>query len=264
MADKKAPPGGPEKPKKSEIDSQLDSVRQKIRTRIALAEEAKKLSLQRQRIVLAGRGVQSYDDRNLAEAARSFKGYIKILEDLKGVPPGGLMPSHFDKAKEIPELMLISGVYWDLVKLYDRTRSAERYVEFKGYLAKYIQFTKGTAFQAMGSETMRKYIQARRPVHRNDLKEAYKQIAVSKCFIATELVDFTSPETIPNLRGFRDQYLKRSKPGRAFVAWYYRNGKKLASRMGRSPAGVKWISGKGLDLFSSFLPKDRSSPQWME
>ncbi len=258
MADKDKP-----KPK-SEIDTQLDDVRKKIRDRIALAEEAKKVSLQRQRITLAGKGVQSYDEKNLVDAARAFKAYIKILEDLKGVPSGGLSPSHFDKGKELPELMLISGVYWDLVKLYDRTRSAEKYAEFKSYLAKYIQFSKGMTYQSVASETMRKYLQARRPVHRKDIQEAYKQIADGKCFIATELVAYTGPGTIPALQGFRDQYLKRSRPGRLFVAWYYRKGPGLAAKIGRTPAVARWIAGKSLDLLAAFLPKDRSRPQWME
>jgi hypothetical protein len=218
-----------------------------------MAEEAKKLELQRKRIELAGKGVDAYSDKHLADAAQSFRGYIKVLEDLKGVPSGGLSPAHFDQKTDIPEMMLISGVYWDLVKLFDRTRSQEKYSEFKGYLSKYIQFTKGMGYQTMASETMRKYIQARRPVHMKDFKDAYKVIQVSKCFIATELVDYTHIDTIPALRDFRDKVLKKNRAGRDFVAWYYRKGPEIAARVSRQREAVKILMGKGLDLVARFV-----------
>jgi hypothetical protein len=241
MADPKNENG---KPGKADA---LNDVRKKIRERIAIAEQAKKIELQRHRLDLAGRGMNAYGDKDLANAAMAFKGYIKVLEDLKGVPNGGLSPAQFDKKEDIAEMMLISGVYWDLVKLYDRTRTPERYAEFKGYLGKYIQFAKGMPYQTMASETMRKYIQAKRPMHKQDFSDAYKQIAISKCFIATELVEYTLPNTIPALRDFRDEVLKQNRAGRRFVAWYYRKGPELAERVGRLSGPVKRAMGAILD-----------------
>jgi len=228
----------------------LESARQKIRERIAVAEEAKKLQLQRHRIELVGRGVSSYSEKDLAQAANAFKGYIKVLEDLKGAPSGGLSPSHFNAKEDLPELMLLSGVYWDLVKLYDRTRSADRYAEFKSYLSKYIQFTKGMKYQTMAAETMRKYIQAKRPVHLNDFKDAYKVIQLSKCFIATELVEYLHVDTIPVLRDFRNEVLEKSQPGRGFIAWYYGTGPKIANRMSKAPRWVRFSAAKAIDVIA--------------
>ena len=248
------PPGQDDKKKKpSATDDALENARAKIRERINLAEEAKKLAMQRQRIELVGRGVVAYSEKDLVQAANSFKGYIKILEDLKGAPAGGLSPSHFHPKDDLAEMMLLSGVYWDLVKLYDRTRSPERYSEFKGYLGKYIQFSKGMTYQTMASETMRKYIQAKRPMHQADFKEAYKVIQLSKCFVATELVEHTRTDTIPVLREFRDDVLMKSRPGRRFVAWYYRNGPKMAARLAKSPTFVRLVAGKGIDLIARLV-----------
>jgi hypothetical protein len=254
MADnKKGKPPTSTSPANPKDQTALEQARQKIRERIAIVEEAKKLDLQRKRIDIVGKGVGAYTEKDLANAAASFKGYIKILEDLKGAPSGGLSPSHFDKKDDLPELILISGVFWDLVKLYDRTRSPERYAEFKGYLSKYIQFTKGMNYQTMASETMRKYIQAKRPVHMKDFKDAHKVIQVSRCFVATELVEHVHVDTIPALRDYRDEVLVKSRAGRAFVAWYYRKGPGIAERVGAAPAWVRVGFGKMLDLLANLV-----------
>lgn len=248
------PPGSDDKKKKpSATGDALEDVRTKIRDRIALAEEAKKLTMQRQRIELVGKGVVAYSEKDLVLAANAFKGYIKILEDLKGVPSGGLTPAHFDQKADLAEMMLISGVYWDLVKLFDRTRSPERYAEFKSFLGKYIQFSKGMSYQTMASETMRKYIQADRPLHKKDFKEAYKNIALSNCFVATELVEYTHVDTIPALRDFRDGVLVKSRAGRGFVEWYYRNGPKMAAVIGKAPFPARLIAGKLIDLVAALV-----------
>ena len=248
------PPGSDDKKKKSSATGDaLEHARAKIRERITMAEEAKKITMQRQRIELVGRGVVAYSEKDLVHAANSFKGYIKILEDLKGVPAGGLAPSHFHAKDDLAEMMLISGVYWDLVKLYDRTRSPERYAEFKGFLSKYIQFSKGMSYQTMASETMRKYIQANRPLHKKEFKEAYKVIQVSNCFVATELVDCTHVDTIPALRDFRDRVLMKSRAGRGFVHWYYRNGPMIAAFFERAPTSVRFFTGKVIDLFATLV-----------
>ena len=232
-------------PKKPEA---LAQVRQKIQIRIQMAEEAKKLDLQRRRITIAGKGVNAYSEKHLGEAATAFRGYVKILEDLKGAPAGGLTPAHFDPKAEMAEMMLLSGVYWDLTKLYDRTRSAERYADFKGYLGKYILFSKGLPYQTMSAETMRKYLRAGRAVHKQDFKNAYNQIALSKCFVATELDEYAAEETLAALRGFRDEVLRESPGGRAFVAWYYRRGPGIAKRVARFPEPAKVIAARALDV----------------
>ena len=97
---------------------------------------------------------------------------------------------------------------------------------------------------------MRKYIQARRPVHMKDFQVAYKVIQVSKCFIATELVCYTHIDTIPALRGFRDQVLKKKRVGRKFVAWYYMKGPRMAAYLSETSEPVKVVAGKAIDLLA--------------
>jgi len=231
-------------------DEHLSRARKEIQKHIDQQELAKKHELQRRRIEIAAKGVKAYDKKNAAEAALAFKSYLSILEDLKGAPEGGLSPSHFDKKKDVAEMVLICGVLWDLVKLYDRTQSADKYKEFQSYLSKYIAFSRGMPYQRMCAETMRKYIRDKRAVHMKEVKDAYKLIANGKCFVATELEDVTDYETLPRLRIFRDDFLKNQKLGRSFVAWYYKNGPKLARVCQRRSQFERAILGRFLDAFA--------------
>lgn len=56
----------------------------------------------------------------------------------------------------------------------------------------------------------------------------------SKCFVATVAFGEMDPRT-ETLRLWRDRTLSQSGPGRALIAWYYRNGEMLARRLGRRP-----------------------------
>ena len=221
--------------------------KRKVQEQIENAEREHKRKLFAQRIELARNGIRSYDKGRLAESASHLLAYIHILEEWKEIPEGSLSPSHFDRAKDMPELLLISGVYWDLAKMYDRTKSPERYKDFRHYLEKYVLFSKGMPFQGLCAETVRKYIQLGNPTHEKDFQNVYKSISMAKCFVATALVDTTRPETIDRLRSFRDGYLRERDWGRRFIAWYYRKGPRLAERVENWPHGARLTLGRALD-----------------
>ena len=218
-------------------------------------EKMHRLAMLRRRIELAQSGVRAFENRKITEAVKSFHSYIRILEDWKSVPEGGLKPAHFDITKDVPELLLISGVYWDLVKLYDRTKSADKHREFLHYMEKYILFSRGMPFQHVCLETLRKYISNEKPVHKAEFKNAYKLLGGGDltCFVATSLIDVCDEETLPRLRRFRDERLERTRAGRAFIAWYYRNGPRLAAAADRAPEIVRTVMGKTLDWFAGGL-----------
>jgi hypothetical protein len=231
----------------------LSRTRKQIQQKIAQQEQSKKLELQRRRIEIAGRGVAAYAKKDMVGAALAFKSYLSILEDIKGAPSGGLSPTHFDKKKDMAEMVLITGVLWDLIKLYDRTQSPDKYKEFQAYMSKYIAFARGMPYQTMCAETLRKYIRDKRAVHMNEFKDAYKMIKNSRCFIATELEPETRFETLPRLREFRDRVLKRRKIGRKFVAWYYRRGPTVAERLSHAPKTLRVLMAKILDNIASLV-----------
>jgi len=219
-----------------------------IQASIEQAHQQQRRELFLKRLEIARTGVKKYQEHNIGDAVKAFHSYIHILEDWKGVAENGLSPSQFDRNRDLPELLLVSGVYWDLTKLYDRTRTPKTHREFLMFLQKYIQFSRGMPFQTLSAETLRKYISHGKPVHKKEFQNAYRTLAGSKCFVATSLVDVGAPGTVPRLRRFRDERLLTRPAGRAFVKWYYRSGPRLVARIDRLPTPFRWALAKIIDL----------------
>ncbi len=209
--------------------------RKKAQEQMERALEEQRRIRQRRRVEIAKQGVRSYDQKKIADAVKHFHLYINILEELKDVAPGDLKPSNFDKKKDIAELLLISGIYWDLAKLYDKTKTPSKYKEFAHYLEKFILFSRDMPFTLVCIETLRKYISNEKPVHKEDFKKALNILAPNKCFIATSLVDLLPDPVLPRLWRFRDEVLDKSVPGRAFIRVYYATAPHVATVLDRMP-----------------------------
>ena len=142
----------------------------------------------------------------------------------------------------------------DLAKLYDKTKTQDKFKEFAKYLEKYILFSKGMPYQALCAEAIRKYLKMEKALHKDAFKNAYKVMGgKTKCFVATSLMDVTLPITHFELRRFRDQVLKKNPAGRTFVAWYYRNGPQIARKMDQAPPWVRTASGAVLDQMAKLI-----------
>lgn len=74
-----------------------------------------------------------------------------------------------------------------------------------------------------------------------------------RCFVATVAFGEDAPE-LDTLRAFRDQVLATSAPGRAFIAWYYRSGPRLADFVSTRPA-LKRVTRRALRVFTRQLEK---------
>jgi hypothetical protein len=236
-----------------------ERARKQIEEQERKAEEVRLKQLKEKRMQLIASGVKAYKANKMGEAVANYQAYLKLLEDWKGVPSGGLSPTVFDRDKELGELLTISGVYWDLARLYDQTKSADRKKDFAHYLGKYLLFSKGMPFQTVCAESLRKYVSQEKPRHRAEFRNAYRVLAphATKCFVATALLDVTAPETHPRLRRFRDEVLMQHSAGRRFVSWYYRTGPSLASWSDKLPEPVRKLMGLGLDGFAGLLRNDR-------
>ncbi len=244
---------------------EMSEVQKRIQKTIELAEEERKRKLQAQRLEFVRTGLHSIRKKEVAEAVKAFHSYIKTLEELKGVGEGRLVPACFDLKKDQHELLMLCGIYWDLAKLYDRTRSKNKEKEFLHYLQKYVLFAKGMPFQALCAESLRKYISNGKAMHRSDFTSAYRSLSLSKCFVATALLDVISPRTLVYLQNFRDQVLKKSSLGRAFMCGYYKHGPKLAQKIEFWPFLVRKFFGKALDglaVLSFVLVKNSSYSFW--
>jgi stalled ribosome alternative rescue factor ArfA len=230
----------------SSTNRTLRSIKEKVDERAA----ALKKELFRQRLELARKGVRAFQEGRLAESMKSFYMYIRILEDAKGVPEYGLTPSLFEIPKDLPELLIISGVYWDMAKILDRMGSEAKQREFHLALEKYIVFTKGLPHQHIAAETLARHIRHGRPKHRGAFLNAYRAIGKSRCFIATSLLDRIDLRTLPTLRRYRDEELLRHKRGRAFVRVYYLLAPAVAWVLERAPEVLRGIVASWVDALA--------------
>src|SRR4051794_17214103 len=104
-------------------DKHVDRVRRSIEKKIENAEREQKNKLLSYRLELARSGIEAYKKHKIRESLTAFLSYLKVLEEIKNVGEGGLTPACFNKKEDLSELLMISGIYWDLVKLFDRTES---------------------------------------------------------------------------------------------------------------------------------------------
>src|SRR3954466_14895573 len=105
MATDKRPPSG------------VSSTRKRIEEAMQKAEKEKLLHSARKRLETAMIGVKANEEHRYLDAVKAYHGYLKVLEEAKGIPEGSIVPSHFDVRSEMGELLLLSGVFWDLAKI---------------------------------------------------------------------------------------------------------------------------------------------------
>lgn len=238
------------KPKRKPT-SFFDRAKKQVELQLKQAEDENRRNLLEKRIGYVTAGLKAYEAKKVTEAVINYQSFIKILEGVKGVSPGGLTPSHFDREKELGDLLLLVGIYWDLTKLFDHTKSDARKQEFMQYLEKFVLFSKGTSWQPMCAEILRRYLAAEKPKHRAEFRNAYQLIGDGKCFIVTALMQETRFETLPILWRFRDEVLMNYGAGRAFVRVYYFVGPRIAARIEKLPSGGRKTIGRAVDLVAA-------------
>lgn len=216
----------------------------KVRKSIEEAFERQQAQRQREawrkRIELTRKGVAYYDEAKYQDALRVFREYIGILETHQNAPPGGLSPLHFDTKKEAGEILLVTGVYWDMVKIYDRMKGKQ--AELRQALNKYYEFSVDRPHLILASEALRRYLNSGNCVHKEDFKNTHRLLRakLAKCFIAGAVYGPTSPEVV-SLRMFRDEIMGKSFLGRAFIRFYYGASPSVACMVARSPRAQKLI-----------------------
>jgi hypothetical protein len=192
------------------------------------------------RMELAKLGVEAQKNKNFRAALQYYIAYIDILQKGKNVTE--LAPKDFDPKADSAELLMLTGIYWDLAKIYDRLGSKDQF-KAKYYLDKFVLFSKGTPYQKLSQEMLRKFLTYVNPRDRQLFKDAYITLGGGKCFIATAVEEYCEPSSIINLKRFRDEVLSRSLWGRAFISSYYSVSPTIARWIiRRSPAVQKKIA----------------------
>lgn len=222
-------------------------LRSRIEKQLKRQQEEQRKDLLRRRVEIAKEGVQLAQAGKPLESMRKYQQYILILEMWKKSGRDGLTLDLFDRSKDLYEIVLLSGIYWDLAKLYDKAKKDSQVRELSLYLKKYVAFSKGMPFQPLSAEALRKYLGSGRCKHPAEFKSAYVALGGDKCFIATSLLDVTDSMTIVRLRNYRDRHLRRSRAGRIFIRLYYRHSPRLVRVLDCLPNSVRIMCGRILD-----------------
>jgi hypothetical protein len=225
-------------------------LRSRIEKQLRRQQEEQRRELLKRRVDIAKDGIRLYQAGRSIDSIKKYQQYILILEMWKKSGKNGLTLELFDKSKDLYELVLLSGIYWDLARLYDRAKRVDQKEELVLYLQKYVNFSKGMPYQALSGESLRKYLGSGRCRHRAEFKSAYTALTGEKCFIATSLLDVTDSNTIVHLRNFRDGRLHKFIVGRMITSLYYRVSPLLIPVLDRSPEKFRRALGRGLDRFA--------------
>ena len=185
----------------------------------------RRLALQKkygQRITIARQGREAFLQKDYINASKKYSEYLGILADLKDLDDiYRLSPTHFDKKREITEMLLISHIYWEIARINETTPRLQK--TYHKALSQFIKFTANQPYQVLNAEMLRKFIKKNKNSPQlPSLNEAYSQIFVQskKCYIASMSLGFDHEHT-QTLRLFKLKILKFSI-GRKFVEYYYR------------------------------------------
>lgn len=227
--------------------------RLRVEKQLQKENEERRRELLIKRMDLAKEGVRLYQKGHVIEAIKFYQRYLLILEMWKQCGRDKLHPNLFDREKDVYELILINGVYWDICRLYDRAKNDHQMAELKTSLEKFTLFSKGFPFQPLAAETIRRYIASGKCKHMPEFKAVYLNLGGSRCFVASSFVDLGHPSTIPALRGFRDLILKKSAVGRWLIAVYYHVGPHLATWMNARSTTTRKNASRLLDRLAKAL-----------
>jgi hypothetical protein len=202
----------------------------------ASAKEQNRLMLWRNRVGLIKQAKQHLAQKNFAGAAVSFEKYLRVLEIVYDLKPGGLTPELFRGDSKSQELTVITSVYWDLMRVYDSSSSyADRQMKAAEKLAEFARYT------PIYGHIMRKADAQTRTAKNPEAFKKFTKLSNAKrprCFIATSAFDSYTDETVVKLCELRDQRLKRTRIGRKIVYAYYCVSPRIARALDRH-SGLK-------------------------
>ena len=170
---------------------------------------------------------------NVVKAVEGYLEYLKILADYYEVEEAKLRPTAFNLEKDVPELLLISQVYWGLAKAYDR--NPKLHDESKRCLEQFVRFSTGFKYQYINAQMLRKFIRRRMAYQPKIFEEAYQQLQVDskKCYIASYCYGTCHPVT-EHLRRFKGKIVDTAL-GWHFVDMYYRTSPVLVEFCLKNP-----------------------------
>lgn len=161
-----------------------------------------------------------YREDKVSQAIDNYYKYLAILSNNWNTTEENLSPTMFDPEKDVSELLLVSHVYWDLAKAFDRSPHHQR--ECLRCLDQFVKFSIGFKYQHVNAQIIRKFNNKKQAHNYKAFEQAYTKIQISskKCYIATALYGNEHPLT-NDLRKFK-QVIENYFWGEMFIDYYYR------------------------------------------
>lgn len=169
----------------------------------------------------------------IPKAVEKYTHYLAILATYYKTEEAQLSPKLFDQSKDLTEMLLISNVYWDLAKAYDRSPRLQK--ECIRCLQQFVTFSLGYKYQHVNAQMLKKFLRSKKAHNKKAFQQALDRLNVESkaCYVATHAYPQNNYDILTTLRGFkRDIY--NYKLGRIFVENYYHYSPKLVSLMEKS------------------------------
>lgn len=154
-------------------------------------------------------------------ALKFYQEYLHAIASFHFISESKLSPDCFkNEANGISEMLLISHVYWDLAKSFDRVQSRQN--EAVRCLSQFVKFSKGFKYQQINARMIKKHLKRTRVVNSNAFQQAYNEIYIKPkgCYIATMCYGKYHPN-VSQLKYYRDQLLAQYFLGKIFIQFYY-------------------------------------------
>ncbi len=190
------------------------------------AKDDRKKKLWTSRVALVKQGNALMGNKFYNEAAVSYEKYLRMLELVFDCKKGMLSPESLKESAKTAELTIITGVYWDLLRIYD---SSDQFADRQKYAAS--QLSKFINYTPIYADIMKKANVFVKTARNPDVVRYFIGLAKKKrtrCFIATSAFQTPNSLEVHYLRVYRDHTLKNSYWGRKFVFVYYKISPTLA------------------------------------
>lgn len=188
----------------------------------------------RERLKYLRKGQESFQAKKVSQAVQYYATYLKALADYFGISEKHLDPKFFNLQNDKAELLLISQVYWDLAKSYDRSPGLQS--ECLRCLSQFVKFTIGFKHQHINAQLLKKYVKQNSAVNHQAFKASLDKIQVESkgCYIATYA--FGENHLVTNdLRVVKKDILSKTHLGLLFIDQYYSYSPRLIQLFERRP-----------------------------
>lgn len=247
MADKPKSSTDKQRERSDKLEAQIREAEKRRQDRQFLEELAK-------RITIAREGRTHIERRNYAAAMNSYRRFLSITAKSFQVEVEDISPALFEQKNRIAESLIVSSIFFDLLKMLDKLDSPTAREERRLYHKLFLRFTKGMPFQHFAAENIRKHlVYSNSIVNKAEFWTTYRAIVGSSfCIVATWAFDSNSAAEVARLRQFRDEILRPTQLGRAFTRMYYRHGHRAAEMLAKIP-GAQSFFRVALRNFAAFL-----------